>query len=90
MPKAILPESVTSILEDFQEPGDSADNVSHSEHGFASTAEWRQLIAEAEALLVPLPEVQATEEAHKLRAAQLGRKRDPFRRWKWKAEAKGE
>ncbi|CAE7038846.1 Serine/threonine-protein kinase Nek5 [Symbiodinium microadriaticum] len=57
------------LLEDFQEPGDSADNVSHSEHGFASTAEWRQLIAEAEALLVPLPEVQATEEAHKLRAA---------------------
>ena len=61
------------LLEDFQEPGESGGDrdVAHSEHGFASTAEWRQLIAEAEALLVPLPEVHATEEAQKLRVAFL-------------------
>ena len=69
------------LLEDFQEPGDSGADVSHSEHGFASTAEWRQLIAEAEALLVPLPEVHATEEAHKLRTATPGCRKAfcPFR-----------
>eukprot|EP00931_Biecheleriopsis_adriatica_P053933 TRINITY_DN31692_c0_g1_i1.p1 TRINITY_DN31692_c0_g1~~TRINITY_DN31692_c0_g1_i1.p1 ORF type:complete len:653 (+),score=145.20 TRINITY_DN31692_c0_g1_i1:147-2105(+) len=37
---------------------------------FANTSEWRQLIAEAEALLLPhaIPEVGASEEACKLRA----------------------
>jgi len=32
--------------------------------GFATTSEWRQLLAEAESLLLPMPEVGALEEFH--------------------------
>ncbi|CAJ1383035.1 unnamed protein product [Effrenium voratum] len=52
------------LLEEIQ----PEDETEHGEHGLGS-AEWRQLLAEAEALLVPLPEIHWTEEAHKLRSA---------------------
>ena len=53
--------------EDFQ----LEDEAGTTDHNLGNQ-EWRQLLAEAEALLVPLPEQNWGEETQRLRTASLG------------------
>ena len=53
--------------EDFQ----IEDEAGPTDHNLGNQ-EWRQLLAEAEALLVPLPEQNWGEETQRLRTTSLG------------------
>lgn len=56
--------------EDFSKILEMEKDHSHL-HGDHLNTEWRQLLAEAEALLVPLPEIHWGEETQKLRSTRL-------------------